>query len=298
MLMNGNKRPKADVRQHPLISQINIVLPASTCQHSIKPRPYFRLFILRGYIFAPNLCSSMQSFAPYCALYRSSSPPLSVNRKMAISKLIDLVRFSILAGIVVISALTTSSYAEDVVPPGITRFGLTTVGQYDYYISMPPFYPIESAEKKIGPDKKWMKIVWFPIGQDSSNWSEMMSFLILPGNVPPIDLMSTRLMKSCPDSFTKLSAAAPQFVVEYESADAAQMSCGPDAISPLSVRGYYVAVRTKDYSYLLSREIRSGGSQKNESLPSETLEEWRRGFEKFTVCAKGDLCVKLKTKDK
>ena len=191
-----------------------------------------------------------------------------------------------------------SSYAEDALPLGITRLGLMTVGQSDYYVPIPPSYPLESSETKIGPDRKWMKAVWYPTGQNASNWSEMMSFLILPGNVPPIDVMSAQLKKSCPNSFSNLPAPIPHFVLEHESANAVQLGCGPDGTSPVSLRGYYVAVRTKEYSYLLSREHRANAFKVNESLPAGTLEEWRKVFGKFAVCQKGDLCFKLKTQNK
>lgn len=216
---------------------------------------------------------------------------------MTPSKFKTLARISAAAGIIALSFYAKSSYAGDAPASGITRWGQLTVGQSDYYIPMPASYPIESADTQIGPDKKWMKVVWYPTGQNRSSWAEMMSLLILPANVPPIEVMRAQLKKSCPDSFIKIPAAAPQFVHKYD-ADAVQLGCGPDASSPMSLRGYYVAIRTRDYSYLLSRETRSTAFKTNTPLQAETLEEWRQTFEKFAVCQKGDFCAKLKAEDK
>ena len=190
---------------------------------------------------------------------------------------------------------TQSGIAEQSLPSGVTQWGLITVGRHDYYIPIPSDYPAEAAGQKIGPDNAWFKAFWIPKGQTTSNWIETMSLLILPGNAPAIEIMSAQLSQTCPKNFFKRPVDPPQFIVAQDSTSAVVMGCGStEETSSIAFHGYYVAVHTKDYNYLLSREIRATATSTVVPLQAETLANWQRAFEKFAVCDKGTFCAKLK----
>ena len=196
--------------------------------------------------------------------------------------------------VLLVAMLSGQAYGQSTVPFEVNRLGLLTVGETDYYIPIPDGYSLEAADRRMGPDKSWLKASWLPEGRQMSNWSEMMSFLILPHNAPPIDVMAAQLSKSCPKSVFKERAAVPKFVIAQEDVVAVQMGCGPDDTSPMALKGYYVAIRTKDYSYLLSRETRFNTQRGEVGLSDAPLTDWQRTIEKFAVCAKGDFCAKLR----
>ena len=112
--------------------------------------------------------------------------------------------------VLLVAMLSGQAYGQSTVPFEVNRLGLLTVGETDYYIPIPDGYSLEAADRRMGPDKSWLKASWLPEGRQMSNWSEMMSFLILPHNAPPIDVMAAQLSKSCPKSFFKERAAVPK----------------------------------------------------------------------------------------